>query len=346
MDCYSVYSKWLREQEAGQYRDGMIPQISPNCVKSGRKPLFMSKEGGIGWSDSFEIVPYMLYQRYGDDTLIRETYSAQKRWMEYEINRAKKTRRSNMDEFPEAYRDYIIDTGWMWGEWHEPNIDHIKYMKNLVTRGDAEVGTAFYYLHLSIMTEMAKIVGAETDAKRYEALAAKVKEAYRAVFTDNGVIKEKQRQCRYVRPIAHDLLTEGEKRIAAARLAELIEANGDHLGTGFLTTHELCRALSDHGQSKKAFDLLFQRDMPGFLFAVTRGCTTITEDWDCFDAEGNPRDSFNHYSYGSIVGWLIDSVAGIRVKDGKVTIDPVKDERLGYVKVTYDSPYGMVSSEW
>ena len=28
MDCYPVYAKWIREQAAGQYKDGVVPQIA------------------------------------------------------------------------------------------------------------------------------------------------------------------------------------------------------------------------------------------------------------------------------------------------------------------------------
>ncbi|MFR8351870.1 MAG: hypothetical protein ACLVB1_03460 [Blautia obeum] len=33
----------------------------------------------------FEIVPYRLMKRYGDDALVRENYEAMKRWTAYEI---------------------------------------------------------------------------------------------------------------------------------------------------------------------------------------------------------------------------------------------------------------------
>ena len=149
-----------------------------------------------------------------------------------------------------------------------------------------------------------------------------------------------------MRPIAHDLLSEEEKKDAARDLAALITENGDHLNTGFLTTHELCRSLSRYGQSKKAYDLLLQKDKPGWLYAVKRGCTTIPESWDCFDENGDPHESFNHYSYGAICGWLMDSVCGIQVSDGAIIIEPCPDKRLGFAEASYDSPYGMIVSRW
>ena len=349
MDCYPVYAKWIREQVAGQYEDGVVPQIAPKCSKAGQKEKLMGKieiDGGIGWSDAFEIVPFRLMRRYGDDTLIRENYDALKKWTEYEINRAKDTRLVNKVSLPKKYREYMIDTGWMWGEWLEPNQDSVKYMQNLVMKGDPEVGTAFFYLHLVYMSKMAEQLGQKEDAARYQEIAEKVKEAYRAVYLENGRVKEEKRQCRFVRPIAHDLLSEEEKKQAAADLAEKIAENGDHLNTGFLTTHELCRSLSHYGQKKKAYDLLLQKDVPGWLYAVTKGCTTIPEDWDCFDENGNPKESFNHYSYGAIVGWLMDSACGIVVKDGAIEIAPQPDERLGYASAGYDSPYGKIISAW
>lgn len=351
MDCYPVYAKWLREQAAGQYEDGSIPQIAPKCSAPGQKQMMMgmmSMDDGIGWCDSFEIVPYRLMKRYGDDELVVENYEALKKWTEYEIHRAAQTRPTNMDKLPEGHRDYMIDTGWMWGEWLEPgqNEDGAAYMTNLIVNGDPEVGTAFFYLHLCYIEQMSAKLGKDEDATRYHGLAEKAKAAYRAVYTKNGRVTEEKRQCRFVRPIAHDLLSPEEKCQAAADLAEKIRENGTHLGTGFLTTHELCRALSRNGQNRTAYDLLLQEEKPGWLYAVKKGCTTIPESWDCFDEEGNPHDSFNHYSYGAIVGWLFDCACGIVLEDGMIRIQPYPDERLGHAKAVYHSPYGKIVSGW
>ena len=81
MDCYPVYAKWIREQAAGQYKDGVVPQIAPKANTPGKKEKIggvLTIDGGIGWSDSFEIVPYRLMKRYGDDALVRENYEAMK----------------------------------------------------------------------------------------------------------------------------------------------------------------------------------------------------------------------------------------------------------------------------
>lgn len=349
MDCYSVYAKWIREQAAGQYKDGVVPQIAPKANAPGEKEKIggvLATDGGVGWSDSFEIVPYRLMKRFGDDSLIRENYDAMKKWTEHEITRAKKTRLCNRKILPKQHRKYMIDKDWMWGEWLEPGQDDVNYMKDLVMKGDPEVGTAFFFLNLSYMEQMSEYLGKIEDQKYYHDLAQKVKAAYRAVYLENGIIKEKTRQCRFVRPIAHDLLTEEEKVIAASDLARMVSKNGNHLNTGFLTTHELCRSLSRYGQNKKAYDLLLQKEMPGWLYAVTKGCTTIPESWDCFKEDGTPRNSFNHYSNGAIVGWLMDTVCGINVLDGKIRIQPYPDERLGYASATYDSPYGKIGSKW
>lgn len=352
MDCYPVYAKWFREQAAGQYEDGVPPQIAPKCNTPGEKQKLagvMEMDGGIGWSDSFEIVPYRLQKRYGDGTLIAEYYEALKKWAEYEIRRAQKTRLVNRKSLPRKHRNYMIDTGWMWGEWLEPDQNRdggLEYMKNLVMKGDPEVGTAFFYLHLCYMETMARKLGENVDAARYHEIAEKAKAAYRAVYTKDGRVTEKTRQCRFVRPIAHDLLSEEEKRKAAADLAAKIAENGRHLNTGFLTTHELCRSLSRNGQNRTAYDLLLQEEKPGWLYAVKKGCTTIPESWDCFDEAGNPKDSFNHYSYGAVVGWLMDCVCGIVVEDGAITIRPYPDERLKYAGAVYDSPCGRIVSQW
>ena len=341
MDCYPVYAKWIAEQAATQFEDGCVAQIapSPSLTKT-------MSDGGIGWSDSIEIVPYHLLQRYGDETIVADHYETIKKWMLYEISRAKKTRLHNKFLLPKSLRQHMIDTGWMWGEWLEPGTNVVPYMMKLLLSGDPEVGTAYLYYGCFIASQMAERLGKTEDAAFFLKNADKAKEAYRAMFVKNGKIREKKRQCRYVRPIFMGLLSEEEKKSAAADLARLVEKSGGHLNTGFLSTNDLCRVLSDYGQEKTAYDLLLQEDCPGWLYAVNKGCTTIPESWECFDKNGNPYGSFNHYSYGAIAGWLIDSVCGIRCEDGRIRVAPKPDKRLGFADATYDSPLGRIRSGW
>jgi alpha-L-rhamnosidase len=284
--------------------------------------------------------------RYDDDTLTKEYYPVIKKWVEYLIKRAQKTKLFNRKSLPREHRQFILDCGWMWGEWLEPGQDSTKYMKELILHNDPEVGTAYLYYDSMIAMKMAKRLGQDEDAKFFENYAARVKTAYREVFAPDGKIKEQKRQCRYVRPLFMNLLDGDENQKNAGKLAELIKENGNRLNTGFLSTHELCRVLTKNGHSKTAYDLLLQEEQPGWLFAVKKGCTTIPESWNCFDEKGKPERSFNHYSYGAIVGWLIDGCAGINVADAKIEIAPNPDARLQYAKAVYESPLGRIVSEW
>ena len=121
-----------------------------------------------------------------------------------------------------------------------------------------------------------------------------------------------------MRPIAFGLLEAEEEQQAADDLNELVIQSGYHLNTGFLSTPDLCRVLSDHGHADTAYRLLLQEDCPGWLYAVKCGATTIWETWDGIRPDGTVHDSLNHYSYGAISGWLFSGVCGIRMTAGNV----------------------------
>ena len=115
--------------------------------------------------------------------------------------------------------------------------------------------------------------------------------------------------CRYIRPIALNLVSEEEKQRLADQLDQLVKEKQYCLNTGFLTTHELCRTLSDYGHTDTAYRLLLKEECLGWLYSVKCGATTVPENWDAYGKDGSRNASFNHYSYGSIVGWLIDTAA-------------------------------------
>lgn len=341
MDCYPVYAKWIREQAATQTPEGCVAQIAPMNSRKQSNP-----DGGIGWCDSFEIVPYYLEKRYDDNTLTEEFYGQIADWMRFQIKKSRKPRLANRRKVPKELCPYLLDNGWLWGEWLEPGQDVVPYMVNLMTHGDLELSSSYLSYGCALVAEMAESLGKSEDAAYFREVSGKAKEAYRYLFLKNGKIEEPKRQCRYVRPIALGMLTEEEKPRTAESLAEKIAENGGKLNTGFLTTHELCRVLTENGQAKTAYDLLLQREAPGWLYSVLQGATTIPENWYAYGEDGSRKDSFNHYSYGAIAGWLMDCVCGIRVEDGRLRIHPYPDRRLGYAKGIYDSPLGKVSSGW
>ena len=343
MDAWPVLARWIAEQAATQAEDGCISQIAPY---NGRR---IPMDGGTGWCDSLEIVPWRLYKSYDDPSLFERYYEQIKAFMLFQINRQKKTRRRNRKLLSRELWPYFADQGVHWGEWNEPGIfgkEHTKYMIRIFTQGSPESATAFMSYGCGILSRMAEKLGKSEDAEYFSLVSSKAKEAYRAVSAPGGHIPETDRQCLYVRPLALGLLEESEKQEAADALARAIRRNGNRLNTGFLSTPELCRVLTENGHADTAYDLLLQEERPGWLYSVKRGATTILESWDGIDENGKPSSSHNHYSYGAIAGWLIDCVCGIRVENGAITIRPFPDRRLDHAEAEYRSPLGTIRSSW
>ena len=290
------------------------------------------------------IVPQRFLHYLNSAEEIREYYPAIKKWIAYNLDRAKKKRPEN-EGLPEGIGEYILDCAENWGEWCEPGRVSKDYAVEGQENGHAEIATAFLAYDCYLARDMASRLGEEEDAAYYGMLYERVREAYRFVFTDHGRI-ESQRQCHYVRPVAHKLLNEQETVKATADLAELIRKNGNRIGTGFLTTCHLCETLTDNGYASVAYDLLLQREQPSWLFEVLNGATTIWENWYGIREGREPRGSHNHYSLGAVTGWMISRALGIVVSDGEITVRPYPDARLGYAKGSYLSVLGRIGSAW
>lgn len=339
MDCWPVLNRWLSEQTATQFEDGAVRQVAPN----GRPRGYW--DGGAGWCDSMEIVPWRMMRRYADTSAAETHYESIRRWLLFCLERGKITREENQD-LPIELQPYFIDQGMHWGEWLEPDNNVMQIMMNIGMHGEPEVATSYLSYGCNAMADMAKALGKKEDAVFFANAAQMARAAYRYRFIPEGNIIESKRQCLYVRPLSMGLLDKSEQQVAADTLAENVKAIGNHLNTGFLSTHELCRVLTDNGHADTAYDLLLQPEYPGWLYPVSKGATTIWENWKGVAEDGTVKDSMNHYSFGSVVGWLFDRVAGIVVEDGSITIRPYPDKRLGYAKAKYLSPLGEIISAW
>jgi alpha-L-rhamnosidase len=111
----------------------------------------------------------------------------------------------------------------------------------------------------------------------------------------------------------------------------------------------LCQVLADNGRLDVAYDLLTQKTIPSWLYAVTKGATTIWETWEGIDEAGNPHASLNHYSPGAVVNFLHRTVAGIRADAPgyrRIRIHPQVGGGLTAAGATYESVHGLIASRW
>lgn len=338
MDAYPIIHKCMENLAIAQFEDGCVKQIVASPGE--QNPI----DGAAGWSDAFEILPDRVADRYGREDLFAEYYDAIKKWVDFMLKRAWQSTREENRSNP--YHEYLEDSAFHWGEWAEPDMDFPSYMQNVWDHGEPEAGTAYLSYACHILSKHAARLGKKEDAAYYANASEMAKKAYRYAFVEEDGRILSDRMCRYIRPIVLDLLNEDEKKAAAADLNELVCRNQYRLNTGFLTTHELCRTLSDYGYVETAYRLLLNEECPGWLYSVKQGATTIPENWDAYGANGERKSSFNHYSYGAVVGWLMDTAAGIRFVDGKLILAPKPCRDLGYVSCSYLSPVGKVVSKW
>ena len=339
-DCYPILRKWLAECRLAQGEDGLVANIAP--VNNSGSYISNMLQGSSGWGDASILVPWALYEAYGDKRILEENYEMMTKWLSFVEARAQKTRIQNLRN---PYKKYLVDEGFHFGEWLEPDVSSMDTMKKNMMFGAPEVATAYYYKSAGLVARIADILGKTEDSRRYKGIAEGARNAYRYTCTQNGVITSK-RQAEYVRPIAFGLLNEAESQAAADQLAKMVSDNNYHLNTGFLATPFLCRVLSDYGHTDTAYRLLLQDTAPSWLYPVKHGATTIWESWDGVREDGTVHDSLNHYAYGAISGWLMGDVCGIRLTEGKLTIAPKPSKKLGHAEAKWDSPVGTIESKW
>ncbi len=152
----------------------------------------------------------------------------------------------------------------------------------------------------------------------------------------------------------HALPPECRQR-AASILVRDIKKKEMHLGTGFVGTPFLLFVLAEAGLLDVAYNLLFQKTWPSWLYAVTQGATTIWERWDGWTHDKGFQDpgmnSFNHYAYGAIGAWLYAVVAGIDADPAQpgykhIIFHPHPGGGLTSAKAALNSMYGLIVSDW
>ncbi|MFJ3034959.1 family 78 glycoside hydrolase catalytic domain [Curtobacterium pusillum] len=343
VDSQAFLSRYLRNATIEQWDDGAFPIYVPSQYPirddlGRRMTHFMS--GAVGWADAAVLLPWTVYRYYGDRQLLARQYASMRKRVDGLERRARtKGHRGH----------YVVDSGFHFGEWLRPGENPLQTMVSHIVRPPAEIATAYFAHTASVLAQAAEVLGHDDDAERYRALAGHVAAAWRDRYLHADGRVGRDRQDDAVRALAFDLVRPEQRPAVVARLVELIRANGDHLGTGFLSTPMLLDVLVRGGRADVALDLLFQTSNPSWLYQVERGATTVWETWEGYKANGRGKESHNHYALGAVAGWLTDGLAGL--KPGapgyrEVVFEPVIAPQLDHVRATVDTPFGPASSGW
>jgi alpha-L-rhamnosidase len=362
METAAFFTKWLKDLAAEQYENGLVTNLVPNAFEKS-SGFFKRLEGSAGWGDAAVIIPWTLYLCYADRGILEQQYASMKAWVDYAAGRAAASHWARRLEpatwFSGLRRQrlpYLWDTGYHWGEWLEPDAgsNMLRMFGGMLKRlilSEPEVATPYLAYSSGLLAKIAHLIGKPEDAAHYETLSSKVKAAYTAEFVRPDGRIHPHKQASYVRALAFELTPAELRPKIAAQLADMVRQNGNHLGTGFLSTPFLCHVLSQYGYLDIAYALLNQKTIPSWLYAVTKGATTIWESWDGIKEDGSVNASHNHYSYGAIGSWMYQVVAGLELDPDApgykhFIVQPHPGGGLTHARAAYQSLHGPIVVGW
>ncbi|HMP92478.1 MAG TPA: family 78 glycoside hydrolase catalytic domain, partial [Phnomibacter sp.] len=328
----ALYAKWMQDIEDSQTREGSIPDVAP--------AFWNYYTDDVTWPAAFIFISNHLYNQYADAAPIARHYAAMKKWMLY---------------MQQKYMHNYLITRDKYADWCVPpeslELIHAKD-SNRLTDGTL-IATAYYYKLLQYMQRFALLTNHQPDAELYGQWADSIRIAFQQTFYN----KEKRHYSNNtvtanLLPLMFGICPDAERAAVFEKIRHKIQVdNLSHIPTGLIGSQWLMRGLTDYGQTELAYTLASNNTYPSWGYMAAQGATTIWELWNGNTA--NPgMNSQNHVMLlGDLLTWYFENLAGIRshkteVGFKKIIMRPALPEGLPFVKATYQSVHGPITSHW
>ncbi|PTU20303.1 hypothetical protein P175DRAFT_0481539 [Aspergillus ochraceoroseus IBT 24754] len=307
------------------------PQTIPNV-------LGPSSPATSIWGDSIVGVPWQLFQSFGDKAMLQEQYPGAKDWIDRGIIR-NEVGLWNRSTFQYA-------------DWLDPKAPPDS--PGAATTNSYLVSDAYLIHSTEMVANMSSALSLAQNAEGYASSRAALTKAFQdAWISDSGLVAN-ETQTGLTLPLYFKLFAKPAHYTAAiGRLVDMITQNEFKVGTGFAGTHLLGHTLSAYGAADTFYNMLRQKDVPGWLFQVIMNGTTTWERWDSMLANGsiNPGEmtSFNHYAVGSVGSWIHESIGGLSPQEPgwkKFNVEIIPGGGLDEASTQFLSPYGLIATQW
>ena len=347
-DCANLYAKWMDDIRDAQREDGCIPDVVP--------AYWNYYSDNMTWPATLLINCDMIYTQYGNILPIIKNYPVMKHWLEH-----------MMKEY--MTEDYIM-TKDKYGDWCVPpeSLELIHSRDPQRQTNGTLLATAYTCKVLDYMIGFARLQGLTDDVTRYEALHAKVKEAFNnrflkvkkgtspapghllfpdSIFYDNNTVTAN------ILPLAFGLVPDAyKKEVEKNVIATIITTNKGHISTGVIGTQWIMHQLSRMGRADIAYLLATNKTYPSWGYMAEQGATTIWELWNGNTADPGMNSANHVMILGDLISWCYEHLGGVRSSYDKVGFKHIvfrpdfEIQELSKINVSHITPYGKVVSQW
>ena len=317
MEMAAFYAKWMRDLGDSQHEDGGVTDVVPGL---------WDPPGSPAWGDVVTVVPWTVYQFYGDTRIIEETYDSMAAWINHMRN---------------ADNDGGLFVRQGHGDW-----------VSVENSPNKPIAGAYQYHSTNLLANMAQAIGRGSDAETYREQARAIAGEFNKRYFDTAMNSYKGgTQTANLLPLYFGITPEDRREAVARNLVQDIVDHTCHLTTGFLGTAYLMPVLTGMGHHDVAGRLAVQRTYPSWGYMVDNGATTIWERWNSNRIEevGAGMNSFNHFCLGAVGQWFFEALAGINPAEPgfkRIVIRPRPFNGLVWAKASYPSMYGLIRSGW
>ena len=320
-DARSFYQKWIHDIIGAQdVTTGYVPNGAPWQPGCG---------GGVGWGAAICIMPWEFYLHFGSKDMLADSYGAMKEYIRYMQTWVDK---DGIMFSQRTGKDGKVLKWFNLGDWVAPG--------NLPP--DEMVHTFYLWRCADLTSKSAKALGKNEDAKMYEELAVKTKQAFWKRFYDekNGTYGKAGGN---IFALKMGVPASQYQKVIEALKAD-IKANNGHLDTGIFGTQFFFEVLSENGLHDLACEAMNKRTQPGYGWWIEKGATTSWEQWD-------GSNSRNHPMFGGGIVWLYRQLAGMQADENQpgyrhIIFKPQPVGDVSFAKYFNQTVYGEAGIRW
>ncbi len=335
-DVAGFLADWLDDLRAEQQRQRRGTTGRAVAHSAGSRRVFVA----AAWGDVATVLPWTLYERYGDTELLARQLDSMRGWVDF--------------VHAKAGDQLLWPREFQLGDWLDPDAPPDEPWR--AKTDGVLVATAYFARSAQLVSDAAAALGRRGSRARVRRPRATPSAKRSATSTSRRAgCSARTPSTAYSLAIVFDLYEDpappGTRGDTASPSSRRIAVTGSRPGSSALPS---CFPRSTAaGDTKTAYRLLTETACPSWLYPVTMGATTIWERWDAMLPDGsiNPGEmtSFNHYALGGVADWMHRTIGGIAPDAPgykRLRFAPVPGRGVVRGSSTLRTPYGAAGCAW